>query len=255
MEVGERVLARRKNGRVYGATIMATNKDGSYTLQWDSGETRELRQPPCNIWSALTAGDSSCDWLEGSRQIHPLSEANSTSDLVAAPACNQYVNSDHSSKQDSISPTHAAASLLTSLGAEVTVEQLLALPRYVRVVKPWSGSPYEVMPLLDLIRREVSATTEVPEELVVPTSLDDFLAIPHGVSVAHLPSYRCGRLVGQDLASGVAIRALMADVPVATRCHALELCCAPGGKLLYLAELLLRHTGSLGLGHRTVTGA
>jgi uncharacterized protein YodC (DUF2158 family) len=43
---GDRVLALRESGARYLATVATSNRDGSYNVRWDSGETRESGQSP-----------------------------------------------------------------------------------------------------------------------------------------------------------------------------------------------------------------
>ncbi|TPX48598.1 glycine---tRNA ligase [Synchytrium endobioticum] len=74
--------------------------------------------------------------------------------------------------------------------------------------------------------------------------LGDFIRIDSSVKVVHSTAYKNGAVIGMDAGSGIAARALQ----VGPDDHVLDLCCAPGGKLLYFADIM----GSSGRG--TLTG-
>jgi len=227
---GDRVLALRKSGARYLATVATSNRDGSYSVRWDSGETRESRQSPTSLTriSQNNGGiqdDDSCAVRQACRTTTAKIPVRSTK-----------------AEEDA---------LLASLGCRLTAAQLLALPRYVRLVQ---GKRTTIT--ASTLRDELNAMGVAPGE-VDHTPLPDFFALPAELSIAPLASHRSYAVVRQDLSSGVAVRVLLSEVVLHnTSCHVLELCCAPGGKLLYTAEVLLQSStaAKAKCGDRTVTG-
>jgi hypothetical protein len=227
---GDRVLALRKSGARYLATVATSNRDGSYSVRWDSGETRESRQSPTSLTrisqnNGGSQDDDSCAVRQACRTTTAKIPVRSTK-----------------AEEDA---------LLASLGCRLTAAQLLALPRYVRLVQ---GKRTTIT--ASTLRDELNAMGVAPGE-VDHTPLPDFFALPAELSIAPLASHRSCAVVGQDLSSGVAVRVLLSEVVLHnTSCHVLELCCAPGGKLLYTAEVLLQSStaGKANCGDRTVTG-
>lgn len=247
--VGDRVLAARRSGAQYPATITSANRDGSFTVRWDSGETREARQDGCSLLPLCCAGEAPA----GFRLAEDPRNANELRPLLLRPAgvTPRRQNSTGSGDADEQQPysggDERADALLRSLGCSLTAAQLAALPRFVRLVGRGSVS-------LSSLREELEAAG-LPSGAAAGVSsapLPDFACLPAWVPISPLMSHRSGGIVGQDLSSGVAVRALLSGAPAAPRpCHMLELCCAPGGKLLYAAELLLPGAPC---GQRTVTG-
>ncbi|KAI9205760.1 S-adenosyl-L-methionine-dependent methyltransferase [Polychytrium aggregatum] len=79
---------------------------------------------------------------------------------------------------------------------------------------------------------------------VVPVAwLPGFYQFDPSIKIAHLPLYKEGKIYGIDVSSGVAVHAL--DIKPTDQ--VLDLCCAPGGKLCFIADLQ-------GTGPGTVTG-
>ncbi|KAG0476432.1 hypothetical protein HPP92_013273 [Vanilla planifolia] len=64
--------------------------------------------------------------------------------------------------------------------------------------------------------------------------LPGFFAIPPNIQIASTEAYKLGKIYGMDAASGAAVRALN----VSSGDHVLDLCAAPGAKLLMIADLL-----------------
>eukprot|EP00668_Euglena_longa_P032233 GGOE01041534.1.p1 GENE.GGOE01041534.1~~GGOE01041534.1.p1 ORF type:complete len:474 (+),score=68.04 GGOE01041534.1:55-1476(+) len=134
---------------------------------------------------------------------------------------------------------------------------LQSTPRYVRVTLQGA----EHVTLVSLQKELASAvligggrkgvagcSTEVEG-----TALPDFFALPSMAPIGALPAFASGQIVGLDLASGVSVHALLHDIPPPPSPVAiLDLCCAPGGKLLYVAELL--QDKDCPPGRRIVTG-
>ncbi|PIA15190.1 S-adenosyl-L-methionine-dependent methyltransferase, partial [Coemansia reversa NRRL 1564] len=101
------------------------------------------------------------------------------------------------------------------------------LPRYVRIVRYKQRTTSEIQQLVEQTRQDAGcAVTEV-------AGVAGFLEIANqSVKLAQLQSYKCGDVVGMDVSSGIAVHALS----VSPGDNVLDLCCAPGAKLLLLAE-------------------
>jgi hypothetical protein len=140
---------------------------------------------------------------------------------------------------------------MAAMGCRLTTAELLALPRYVRLVQ---GK--RTLITASTLRDELNGMGVSPGQ-VAPTPLPDFIALPAELSIAPLASHRSGPVVGRDLSSGVVVRVLLSKLVLHnTSSHVLELCCAHGGKLLYTAELLMRSSMVVKAkcGDSTVTG-
>ncbi|KAJ2375819.1 hypothetical protein IW150_002332, partial [Coemansia sp. RSA 2607] len=99
------------------------------------------------------------------------------------------------------------------------------LPRYIRILNHTNHTPASLTALTLQLSEKANCT-------VTPTGLPGFLAIPD--PTVRLSQLQTNQVVGMDISSGIAAYAL--------DCHAgdnvLDLCCAPGAKLLLLAELV-----------------
>ncbi|KAI9184078.1 hypothetical protein H9P43_003131 [Blastocladiella emersonii ATCC 22665] len=98
----------------------------------------------------------------------------------------------------------------------------VAIPRYFRVHPSHSPTLAELQ--ADLGTDDVTPVAWLP----------GFYACPSSTRLASSPLYQSGALLGMDVASGVAVHAL----GVQPGDHVLDLCCAPGAKLLLAAHLL-----------------
>lgn len=112
--------------------------------------------------------------------------------------------------------------LLKALGASAGLAAVRSVPRYLRLRKTLTKG--EVDESLDTLGYPPSA----------PTPLADFVALECDVPVTTLACHRPRLALGLDLASGVVVRELLRGASVGA--HVLDICCAPGGKLLYAAE-------------------
>ncbi|KAI8321699.1 S-adenosyl-L-methionine-dependent methyltransferase, partial [Martensiomyces pterosporus] len=117
-----------------------------------------------------------------------------------------------------------------------------ALPRYVRVLRYSQRETAEVERLIKQIQHD--AGCKVSRVHSVP----GFLAIEdQAVRLSQLGAYTSGDIVGIDVSSGIAALSLS----VTPGENVLDLCCAPGAKLIFIAELLNNSTSSA---KGTVTG-
>ncbi|KAJ3179239.1 hypothetical protein HDU85_004928 [Gaertneriomyces sp. JEL0708] len=94
-----------------------------------------------------------------------------------------------------------------------------ALPRYIRLAP--NTTP-----------EEVSSALQSP--LTPVTYLPSFYSLPSGTRIGSSLLHKRGAIHGIDLASGVAVHAL----GIKGGEHVLDLCCAPGGKMAYVCDLL-----------------
>ncbi|KAJ2835279.1 hypothetical protein J3B01_003622 [Coemansia erecta] len=116
------------------------------------------------------------------------------------------------------------------------------LPRYVRILRFSQKSACEVCELVQQIRTD--AKCDVSEVDGVP----GFLRIANqDTKLSQLRAYVAGDIIGMDVSSGIAALSLSVEPGD----NVLDLCCAPGAKLLLLAELLAIDAG---VSHGTVTG-
>ncbi|KAJ3005718.1 hypothetical protein HKX48_000502 [Thoreauomyces humboldtii] len=97
------------------------------------------------------------------------------------------------------------------------------LPRYIRV---------HPSHLTTLTQPTLSVALGTPALQPVPWLPSGFYSLPSTVSIASSEPYRAGHIYGIDVASVVAVLALQVDRDD----HVLDLCCAPGTKLCFLAD-------------------
>ncbi|KAJ1800850.1 hypothetical protein LPJ59_000759 [Coemansia sp. RSA 2399] len=103
------------------------------------------------------------------------------------------------------------------------------LPRYVRILRNSKRSDGE----LEGIVQRISADAGCKVNPVA--GIPGFLEIADSsVKLSQLHAYTSGDIVGMDVSSGIAALALS----VAPGDNVLDICCAPGAKLLLLAEML-----------------
>ncbi|KAJ2228421.1 hypothetical protein H4R99_006190 [Coemansia sp. RSA 1722] len=109
------------------------------------------------------------------------------------------------------------------------------LPRYVRILNHTHLSPSQTRHLIDHIQTEANCP-------VTPVAgIPGFLAIAdHSLRLSQLAANKQKQIVGIDVSSGIAVLALSVEPGD----NVLDLCCAPGAKLLYLAELVASKEGS-----------
>ncbi|KAJ2204309.1 hypothetical protein IW143_005570, partial [Coemansia sp. RSA 520] len=108
------------------------------------------------------------------------------------------------------------------------------LPRYVRILRFSQKSACEVCELVQQIRTD--AKCDVSEVDGVP----GFLRIANqDTKLSQLRAYVAGDIIGMDVSSGIAALSLSVEPGD----NVLDLCCAPGAKLLLLAELLAIDAG------------
>ncbi|KAJ1852279.1 hypothetical protein GGH12_005442 [Coemansia sp. RSA 1822] len=116
------------------------------------------------------------------------------------------------------------------------------LPRYVRILRFSQKSATEINELVQQIRTD--AGCDVSEVDGVP----GFLRIANqDIKLSQLRAYAAGSIIGMDVSSGIAALSLSVEPGD----NVLDLCCAPGAKLLLIAELL---SITAGVSHGTVTG-
>lgn len=95
----------------------------------------------------------------------------------------------------------------------------------------------QIPPQDELTRKDSSSSSLYPRPVAwLPTG--DFYALPAAFSLVHSEVYRAGRVYGQDVSSGAAVAALLEDCArfSSSSVRILDLCCAPGQKLLALAD-------------------
>lgn len=130
--------------------------------------------------------------------------------------------------------------LLSALGASAGVADVLRVPRYLRLRNGLDAST---------LNAELARLGYPPSQA---TALDDFVAVECDVAVTSLSCHGPRLAVGMDLASGVVVRELLRGIAIREErgsstarrhVHVLDLCCAPGGKLLCAAEQCASVTG------------
>ena len=119
--------------------------------------------------------------------------------------------------------------LLSAMGASADAVTVQAIPRYLRLRTGCSSST---------IDRDLAALGHPPAAL---TPLENFIALDSKVPVTTLSCHGPRLALGMDLASGVVVRELLRGA--SRTAHVLDVCCAPGAKLLYAAELCGSVTG------------
>ena len=95
------------------------------------------------------------------------------------------------------------------------------VPRYIRLVN--GLSKIEQSSILSRINTKCT-----------PTFLDSFFSIDPDFKIVSIEPYINGEIFGIDIASGVAVNCLEIQPDDAV----LDLCCSPGAKLLYIADLI-----------------
>ncbi|KAJ3227512.1 hypothetical protein HK099_001663 [Clydaea vesicula] len=123
---------------------------------------------------------------------------------------------------------HYPDSFLTFLEEEsIDIQEfdvLLKLKRYIRIKENSSVSKEDV-------ERDLNTTIDTISYLPNYYSLDS------KKNIANSQLYKEGQIFGIDLASGIAVYAL----DIHRDDHVLDLCCAPGAKLCYIADLQSKH--------------
>ncbi|KAJ2831473.1 hypothetical protein GGI24_001567 [Coemansia furcata] len=120
------------------------------------------------------------------------------------------------------------------------------LPRYVRIIRHRQRSKHYIDELVQQIQAE--AGCKVSEVSSVPGFIE---ITDQALRLSQISAYKNGDIVGMDVSSGIAALALSVEPGD----NVLDLCCAPGAKLLLLADLLENHRSHDGVVLRgTVTG-
>eukprot|EP00483_Globobulimina_turgida_P011939 UN11961 len=105
------------------------------------------------------------------------------------------------------------------------------IPRFVRTKQT------NPIPLKEL-EQEIISTYNLEKDksvrLICSTPLDDFYELKSNIKIAYLNSYKQGRFYGMDISSGICCRILNPQ----SKENILDLCCAPGTKLIYIAQLM-----------------
>jgi len=110
-------------------------------------------------------------------------------------------------------------------------ERLLQTQPSLRYVRFDPRNP----PLLGELQADLQRLNPHSHVSVVPVDwMPGFCGIPADVKIASCPAYRAGRIYGMDVSSAVSVDVL--DLRPGDQ--VLDLCCAPGVKLLYAAERL-----------------
>eukprot|EP01083_Nonionella_stella_P026626 73333_1 len=111
------------------------------------------------------------------------------------------------------------------------------IPRFVRTRQP---NPITLQELEQEIRIYLSLNSDEAKlidtsaPLVSKTPLNDFYELDSNIKIAYLESFKNGKIYGMDIASGICCRILAPQ----SKEHVLDLCCAPGTKLMYIAQLM-----------------
>jgi len=104
--------------------------------------------------------------------------------------------------------------------------------------------------LADMLQGAIDQSIKGLSSIVEKTPIPGVYALPHFIPLRTSPSYEQGKVYGIDIASVVAVIALLPSRragalnkeeearPILSRSHVLDLCCAPGGKLAILADLI-----------------
>eukprot|EP00002_Diphylleia_rotans_P014452 TRINITY_DN2817_c0_g1_i3.p1 TRINITY_DN2817_c0_g1~~TRINITY_DN2817_c0_g1_i3.p1 ORF type:complete len:298 (-),score=45.93 TRINITY_DN2817_c0_g1_i3:276-1169(-) len=117
-------------------------------------------------------------------------------------------------------------SFLKENGMDQDVYEAKSIPRYIRMVKGHDD--------VSLVEQQIGTRLEP-----VPW-MPRFFALPHDFRIVDTLPYRNGMIFGMDVSSAAAVDAL--DLQEGD--DVLDLCCAPGAKLLLISEIVGR-TGSV----------
>ncbi|KAJ2406536.1 hypothetical protein H4218_002701 [Coemansia sp. IMI 209128] len=116
------------------------------------------------------------------------------------------------------------------------------LPRYVRIIRYRQRS----QEFIDSLVQQIQADSRCKVARV--DSVPGFIEIAdQAVRLSQISAYTNGDIVGMDVSSGIAALALSVEPGD----NVLDLCCAPGAKLLLLSDLLDNHSAAQ---RGTVTG-
>ncbi|KAJ2096619.1 hypothetical protein GGI16_004801 [Coemansia sp. S142-1] len=117
------------------------------------------------------------------------------------------------------------------------------LPRYVRIIRYHQRSKQYIDELVQQIQADAGCRVSKVD------SVPGFIEIAdQTIRLSQISAYNNGDIVGMDVSSGIAALALSVEPGD----NVLDLCCAPGAKLLLLADLLDNH--QKGVKRGTVTG-
>lgn len=134
------------------------------------------------------------------------------------------------------------AQFLISHGLEKSYADADAVPRFIRVragtdnKKPGTD-PIDEASVVAQLERHLNV------QLVPVPWLPSFYSLPTSTRIATSPAYKQGLVIGMDAASGLCVKALS----VGPMDRVLDLCCAPGTKTVYIADII----GVSGTGHVT----
>lgn len=95
------------------------------------------------------------------------------------------------------------------------------MPRYIRINPNKKINPSDI-------------STEVGHELTPIDWIDNVYSVPADSKISHLECYKSGEIYGIDLSSCAVVKALDPEPREAI----LDLCCAPGSKLCYIADIV-----------------
>ncbi|KAJ2452151.1 hypothetical protein EV183_003133 [Coemansia sp. RSA 2336] len=102
-------------------------------------------------------------------------------------------------------------------------------PRFVRILRFSQRTASEIADLVE----QIASDAQCPASLI--PNINGFVRIDNpDIKLNQLEAYKAGEIMGIDISSGIA--ALSLDIEPGN--NILDLCCAPGAKLLLLAELL-----------------
>ncbi|KAJ2752543.1 hypothetical protein GGI19_003758 [Coemansia pectinata] len=120
------------------------------------------------------------------------------------------------------------------------------LPRYVRIIRYHQRSKHYIDELVQQIQADAGCKVSKVD------SVPGFIEIAdQAIRLSQISAYNNGDIVGMDVSSGIAALAMSVEPGD----NVLDLCCAPGAKLLLLADLLDNHRSNTSAIQRgTVTG-
>ena len=127
-------------------------RDGSYTLDWESGERKELRQPEARLKPLSSTHccipDTSASDCEGA-DAQPPGPIAATAASAGSPTLSELVSRDRT----------LAAEVLSSLGCAIPVEKILSVPRFLRIraSRRHHGDDARLPIGIDAIRNELRA--------------------------------------------------------------------------------------------------